>query len=285
MSITDTSTSPTAADSGAPAGAVFRADKRYRGTAETSAERVDTILRALLGAVHQVVSDHEITYPEFQAAKSWLMEVGEGDEWPLLLDVFVEHAVEEVASRSRQGTKGSIEGPYYLPGSRRLPAHCELPRRADEKGTPLSLTGQVRDVNDTPLPGAEVDIWHADADGHYSGFAPHLPEGNLRGLVVTDDEGRFSIRTIRPAPYRIPADGPTGRMIAAAGRHPWRPAHLHVMVRAEGHRQVTTQLYFEGGAWVDDDVARATKPELFLRPVADGEGGLVQRYDFVLERA
>ncbi|MFE1406832.1 hypothetical protein ACFW5D_24865 [Streptomyces sp. NPDC058770] len=78
---------------------------------------------------------------------------------------------------------------------------------------------------------------------------------------------------------------PTGRMIAAAGWHPWRPAHLHVMVRAEGHRQLTTQLYFAGGARVDDDVARATKPELILRPVADGEGGLVQRYDFVLERA
>lgn len=285
MSITDPSTSPTAAGSGASATAAFRAAGKRRGTAETSAERADTVLRALLGAVHQVISDHEITYPEFQAAKSWLMEVGEGGEWPLLLDVFVEHAVEEVASRSRLGTKGTIEGPYYLPGSERLPAHCELPRRPDERGTPLSFTGQVRDVDGTPLPGAEVDIWHADADGYYSGFAPHLPEGNLRGLVVTDDEGRFSIRTVCPAPYRIPTDGPTGRMIAAAGWHPWRPAHLHVMVRAEGHRQLTTQLYFEGGAWVDDDVARATKPELILRPAADGEGGLAQRYDFVLERA
>ncbi|MET9663277.1 catechol 1,2-dioxygenase [Streptomyces sp. NPDC006510] len=284
MSSTRTSTPPTAAGSGASASAAFRAGRQGRGTVETSTERADSILRALLGAVHQVISDHEVTYPEFQAAKNWLMEVGEGGEWPLFLDVFVEHAVEEVASRSQQGTKGTIEGPYHLPGSKRLPAHCELPRRADEKGTPLSFTGQVRDVDGTPLPGAEVDIWHADADGYYSGFAPHLPEGNLRGLVVTDDEGRFSIRTIQPAPYRIPTDGPTGRMIAAAGWHPWRPAHLHVMVRAEGHRQLTTQLYFEGGEWVDDDVARATKPELILRPVADGGGGLVQRYDFVLER-
>ncbi|MGY1692754.1 catechol 1,2-dioxygenase [Geodermatophilus sp. SYSU D01105] len=279
--------SPTAAGSGANATASFRSTEQYRGgdAATVSPERVSTVAKAVLQGVHQAIREHDVTYPEFQAAKAWLIEVGEGGEWPLFLDVFVEHVVEEVAARTQTGTKGSILGPYYLPGQKRLPAQATLPMRDDEVGTPLVFSGQVRDVDGTPLPGAEVDIWQADDQGYYSGFAPHLPEGNLRGVVVTDDEGRFEIRTIQPAPYQIPTDGPTGKLITAAGWHPWRPAHLHLLVRAPGHRTITTQLYFAGGEWVDSDVAEATKPELILDPQDQGDGTRAVTYDFVLEPA
>ena len=276
---------PTAAGSGASASEAFRASKARHGEAGTSTDRVDTVMRELLDALHDVIVEHEVTYPEFQAVKGWLMEVGEGNEWPLFLDVFVEHSVEEVAARRQNGTKGTVEGPYYLPDQVRLPATAELPRRPDEKGTPLLLTGQVRDLEGKPLGGAELDIWHADADGYYSGFAPHIPDGNLRGVVVTDDEGRFEVRTMQPAPYQIPTDGPTGKLIAAAGWHAWRPAHVHLMVRAHGHRTITTQLYFAGGDWLGSDIAEATKPELILSPNDDGQGGLRLEYDFVLEPA
>ena len=283
MSITETS--PTAAGSGASASEAFRTSVQRRGVAGTSPERVAAVVSAVLKGVHAAINEHEVTYPEFQVAKAWLMEVGEGGEWPLFMDVFIEHVVEDVAERSQAGTKGTIEGPYYLSGQVKLPARAELPRRDDEKGTPLVLTGQVRDLDGSPLSGAEVDIWHADADGFYSGFAPHIPEGNLRGVVVADSEGRFEISTVEPAPYQIPTDGPTGKLIEAAGWHPWRPAHLHIMVRADGHRSVTTQLYFAGGDWLDSDVAEATKPELILSPEDDGSGGKRQVYDFELERA
>ncbi len=274
---------PTAAGSGASASEAFRASKERHGAVETSTERAGTVFRALLDALHDVIVEHEVSYPEFQTVKGWLMEVGEGNEWPLFLDVFVEHSVDEVAARRQHGTKGTVEGPYYLPNQPRLPARADLPRRHDEKGTPLLLMGQVRDLEGRPLAGAELDIWHADADGYYSGFAPHVPEGNLRGVVVADDEGRFEVRTVQPAPYQIPTDGPTGKMIAAAGWHAWRPAHLHAMVRAAGHRTLTTQLYFAGGEWLGTDIAEATKPELILSPEGDGQGGLRLDYDFVLE--
>jgi catechol 1,2-dioxygenase len=105
----------------------------------------------------------------------------------------------------------------------------------------------------------------------------------LRGVVVTDDEGRFEITTILPVPYRIPTDGPTGELIAAAGWHPWRPAHLHLLVRADGHRPITTQLYFTSGQYLSDDVAKATKPELILDPQQLPDGSYRSDYDFVLE--
>ncbi|MEV6283994.1 catechol 1,2-dioxygenase [Kribbella sp. NPDC051770] len=275
--------SPTAAGSGASASENFRAAAERRTAAGTSPERVSAIVTAVLRGVHDAVREHQVTYPEFQAAKAWLMEVGETGEWPLFMDVFVEHVVEDVASTTQHGTKGSIEGPYYLPGQVALGSTCELPRRDDERGDPLVLDGQVRALDGTPLGGALVDIWHADADGYYSGFAPHLPEGNLRGVVTTDAEGRFAITTVQPAPYQIPTDGPTGKLIAAAGWHPWRPAHLHVIVRAEGYRPITTQLYFAGGEWLDSDVAEATKPELIIDPQDDGTGTRRSTYDFELE--
>jgi catechol 1,2-dioxygenase len=279
-------TSPTAADSGAQASASFRTTEQYSaaGLAADTA-RVDTLARALLGAVHAVITEHEVTYPEFQAAKTWLMDVGDGGEWPLFLDVFVEHAVEAVAAKHQDGTVGTILGPYYLPGQVQLSSPATLPARADEAGTPLAFRGQVTDTSGAPVPGAVLDVWQADEQGYYSGFAPDIPAGNLRGVVTADDQGRFEIRTIAPAPYQVPTDGPTGALISAAGWHPWRPAHLHLLVSAPGRRTVTTQLYFAGGEYLDSDVAEAVKPELVLDPTDVGDGTREVTYDFVLEDA
>ncbi len=277
--------SPTAAASGASATEAFRASQQHHTEDGTPPERVSAVVKAVLDGVHQAIRTQQVTYPEFAAAKQWLIEVGEGGEWPLLLDVFVEHEVEAVAAASQQGSKGSILGPYYLPDAPKLPAATTLPMRDDEQGTPLVLTGQIRDTAGNPVPGAELDIWHADHEGYYSGFAPHVPDGNLRGVVVADDNGGFEINTIQPAPYQIPTDGPTGKLIEAAGWHPWRPAHLHLIVRAPGHRPITTQLYFAGGEWLDSDVAEATKPELILDPQPQADGRRRAEYDFVLEPA
>ena len=284
--MTTTESSPTAAGSGSSATEAFRAGRAdAAGAPAVSPERISGVVSSLLAGIHETIRSESVTYDEFQAAKQHLIEVGEGGEWPLLLDVFVEHVVEDVASRAQDGTKGSILGPYYLPGAARLDSPATLPARPDEKGTVLVFSGQVRDTDGNPLPGAEVDIWQADEQGYYSGFAPHLPDGNLRGVVVADAGGRFEIRTIEPAPYQIPTDGPTGKLIEAADWHPWRPAHLHLLVSAPGMRTITTQLYFRGGEWLDSDVATATKPELILDPVDAGDGTHAVEYDFVLERA
>lgn len=280
-----TETSPTAAGSGASATEAFRASTAGRGPGQVDPERVSAVAGAVLKGIHQAIREQEVTYPEFEAAKEYLIEVGEGGEWPLLLDVFVEHVVEEVAARTQTCTKGSILGPYYLPDQARLATPATLPQRPEAQGIPLVLSGAVRSTDGTPLAGAELDLWQADEQGYYSGFATGVPDGNLRGVVTTDDEGRFAITTIRPAPYQIPTDGPTGKLISAAGWHPWRPEHLHLLVSAPGHRKITTQLYFDGGEWLDSDVASAVKPELVLTPAVQDDGTERAEYDFVLEPA
>ena len=272
----------TAAASGGAATEKF-VEKAKAGP-DTSPERVSALASEVLSAVHDVIRRHHVTYEEYDALKAWLIQVGADGEWPLFLDVFVESVVEEVASEHREGSKGTIEGPYYVPGAPALAADATLPMRAEEAGTPLLFHGRVRDVAGNPLAGATLEVWHADDAGFYSQFAPGLPEWNLRGTVTADDAGTFRIRTIRPAPYQIPTDGSTGALIRSAGWHAWRPAHLHLKVSAAGCQPITTQLYFEGDEHVADDIASAVKPELVLRPDV-APNGEEARYDFVLDPA
>ena len=274
----------TAAASGANATERFQSDKSpYDAVKDTSPERVDLLARAVLDAVHRTIREHEVTYDEYNVLKAWLIQVGEDGEWPLFLDVWVEHVVEEVATDHREGSKGTIEGPYYVPDAPEQGARGSVPMREGEQGTPLTWTGTVTDVDGTPLEGAMVELWHADADGFYSQFAPGIPEWNLRGSFTVGADGAFEIHTIQPAPYQIPTDGSCGKLIAAAGWHAWRPAHLHVKVSAPGHELLTAQLYFPGDEHNDDDIASAVKPELILAPVAQEDGTVTVDYGFVLD--
>jgi len=276
-----------AAESGASATDQFleRAQAATRGgTVDT--DRVSTLAGRAIQALNDIVLEEKVTYAEYNALKAWLIRVGEDGEWPLFLDVWLEHSVEEVASEHRKGSKGTIEGPYYVPNAPQRAWDGTIPMREDEPGTPLLFTGQVRAVDGTALPGAIIELWHADSLGFYSQFAPGLPEWNLRGVFVANDEGRFRIETMRPAPYQIPTDGACGALIDAAGWHAWRPAHLHLKVSAPGHELITTQLYFPGDPHNDDDIAGAVKPELLLDPSRreEGEGEIVV-YDFILDPA
>jgi catechol 1,2-dioxygenase len=275
----------TAAASGALATQRFTADKSpYEAVKDTPPERVDQLAREVLDAVHQTIRNHQVTYDEYNALKAWLIQVGEDGEWPLFLDVWLEHAIEDVATGHRNGNKGTIEGPYYVPNAPELGPQGTLPMRAGEQGTALVWNGVITSTSGTPLPG-KVELWHADADGFYSQFAPGIPEWNLRGSFSTGPDGKFTITTIRPAPYQIPTDGSCGKLISAAGWHAWRPAHLHVKVSAPGHELLTAQLYFPGDPHNDDDIATAVKPELMLNPVTRPDGSQTIAYDFVLDPA
>jgi catechol 1,2-dioxygenase len=273
----------TAAASGASATERFKSDKSGN-VASTPTERVDLLAREVLDAVHETIRKHKVTYAEFNALKSWLISVGDDGEWPLFLDVWVEHVVEEVATGHREGNKGSIEGPYYVPDAPEQGAHGTIPMREDEGGTPLAWSGTVTSTDGTPLSGAKVEVWHADDDGYYSQFAPGIPAWNLRGTFTVGDDGAFEIHTVQPAPYQIPTDGACGKLIAAAGWHAWRPAHIHVKVSAPGHELLTAQLYFPGDEHNDDDIASAVKPELILDPQPAGDGTSARvTYGFVLD--
>ncbi|WP_132993040.1 catechol 1,2-dioxygenase [Gordonia zhaorongruii] len=275
-----------AAESGANASVQFRERMAANaaGSGPIDHERVDYLASKAVKALNDIVIEDKVSYAEYNALKAWLIKVGEDGEWPLFLDVWLEHSVEEVANEHREGSKGTIEGPYYMSGSPEIEWNGTIPMRDDEPGTPFVFSGQVRSVDGRPLAGAKLELWHADNLGFYSQFAPGLPEWNLRGTFIANEEGRYEIHTIRPAPYQIPTDGACGQLIAAADWHAWRPAHLHFKVSAPEHELNTSQLYFPGDPHNGDDIASAVKPELILdpKPNPNGEGEITE-YDFVLD--
>jgi len=252
----------------------------------TANSRVVEVVQPLIDRVQEVIREKNLSYDEWHQAIHFMIDLANAGEVPLLMAVF-EATVDEVANAASTSSTTAIEGPYYVPGAPMLEPPYVMPQRPDEPGEPLVFFGTVRTPDGQPIVGALLDVWQADATvpATYSNIDPGQPDFNLRGKLKTDEQGRFELTTIRPAPYHIPDQGPTGRLLNALGRHSWRPAHIHVKISADGYQPLTTQLYFQGDQFLDSDVAGAVKDELIvpLQPArSDGSSHLTLRYDFQL---
>jgi catechol 1,2-dioxygenase len=252
--------------------------------------RVTEVVQPLIDEVRRSIVEHGVTYEEWHEVVAFLLDVGATGEMPLLLDALFEAAVDASANRASSASPSAIEGPYYVPGAPLLEAPCVMPQRPDEPGERLLFTGSVTNTDGAPVPFALLDVWHSDATvpGTYSNIHGDQPDFNLRGRLHADEQGRFALQTIQPVPYTIPFEGPTGRLLAGLGRHPWRPAHIHVKVSAAGYCTLTTQIYFSGGQYLESDSANAVKDELVI-PIESAGGDhpdtAVLHYDFRLQPA
>lgn len=228
-------------------------------------ERLKKILLDLEKTILEFMHKHSINHDEYRKATNLIVaSVKEGEE-SLLPDVFFEAAATNIGNIGRKGSHEAIEGPFYTPGSPVLTNPGRLPMRQDEAGETLFFNGRVANMDGIPIEGAIVDLWHADAQGLYSQIHPGIPEWNLRGRLLTNDQGEYEFRTILPPPYEIPKFGSTGKVLAALGRHVYRPAHLHVKVSHADYGEMTSQLYFQGGEYLDSDVANAVRDDLMVK--------------------
>jgi catechol 1,2-dioxygenase len=256
-------------------------------------DRVRVVVEDLQRMLTEFIRRHAITPAEYRRATDVIIASVQGGEKSLLFDVFLEAAAVDVGNFGHDGSMEAIEGPFYLPAAPKLSPPHRLPQRPNEAGDVLIFHGTVTNTDGGPLAGVELDIWQADAAGRYSNIFPGIPEWNLRGRLATAADGSFEVQTILPPPYEIPKHGPTGAVLTAIGRHCYRPAHLHVKLRHPGYRELTSQLYFRGGDYLDSDVANAVRDGLILdlacheRPgVADGptQRYVIARRDFALAR-
>ena len=230
--------------------------------------RLRRVLTSLVHHLHAFVKDVELTQDEWGVAIDFLTRTGQlssdvRQEFILLSDVLgVSMLVETINHRTGgAATESTVLGPFHVAGSprRRLGDTIDL----DGKGTPCLVSGRVTGAEGEPLPGALVDVWQAGDDGFYDVQQPDVQSpGNLRGLFTADDQGRFWFRSVVPRHYPIPDDGPVGQLLAATGRHPYRPAHLHFIVAAPGHRPVTTHAFVADSPYLDSDAVFGVKESL-----------------------
>jgi catechol 1,2-dioxygenase len=239
--------------------------------AHTPDPRLRELLTALVRHLHAFVKEVELTEEEWGAAVEFLTRTGQRcddvrQEFVLLSDVLgISMLVETINHRTGgTATESTVLGPFHMVDSppRELGADIAL----DGRGERCLVTGRVTGPDGEPLAGALVDVWQANADGFYDVQQPDVqPERNLRGLFTADHDGRFWFRTIVPRYYPIPDDGPVGRLLAATNRHPNRPAHIHFIAAASGHRPVTTHLFLDGSPYLDSDAVFGVKESL-VRP-------------------
>ncbi|MET9567249.1 intradiol ring-cleavage dioxygenase [Streptomyces tauricus] len=230
--------------------------------------RLRELLSALIRHVHDFARETRLTQAEWERAIGFLTATGQTctdtrQEFILLSDVLgLSMLVETLnADRAPGATESTVLGPFHLTESpvRALGADIDLVG----SGEPCVVSGRVLSQDGTPLPGAALDVWQADADGFYDVQRPDVqPAGNGRGLFTTDAAGRFWFRTCVPSPYPIPTDGPVGDLLRATGRHPYRPAHIHFIATAEGHTPVTTHIFVAGSDYLDSDAVFAVKHSL-----------------------
>ncbi|MPY99608.1 MAG: 6-chlorohydroxyquinol-1,2-dioxygenase [Actinophytocola sp.] len=243
------------------------ADAVVDSFADTPDPRLRTIMSSLVRHLHAFVRDVEPTLPEWEQAIDFLTAVGQKcddkrQEFILFSDALgVSMLVETINARgAAETTASTVLGPFHVVESppRELGDSIDL-----LGGEPCVVTGRVRSVDGTPLPGARLDIWQASDRGFYDVQQPDVqPEGNLRGLFTADADGAFWFRTVVPSYYPIPTDGPVGQLLTATNRHPYRPAHIHFIVSADGHVPVTTHVFVADSPYIDSDAVFAVKRSL-----------------------
>lgn len=267
--------------------------------AQAGDARLRDIATSLVQHLHAFAREVRLTEDEWLAGMGFLADTGRlcsdrRQEFMLLSDLLGLSML--VASQDRRRaagcTESTVPGPFHMDDAPPVPRWGDLAQGTG--GEPCFVQGRVRGPAGEPVPGAEVQVWHADGDGRYD--LQHGDDAALRarGRLGTDAQGCFAFRTVRPCGHAVPTDGTGGRLLQALGRHPWRPAHLHFMITAGGYRRLVTQVFCSGDAQLDSDAVFGVRRSLvadWLRheagPTPDGGTSPVpfftMDFDFVLD--
>jgi catechol 1,2-dioxygenase len=264
---------------------------------QTSDARLREIMVSLIRHLHGFVRDVRLTEPEFRDAAAILAKLGQQttDSHNEVVLMAGSLGVSSLVCLINNGDAGTTEtsqsllGPFWRLNSPRVENGGSI-MRSDTPGPAVFVALRVVDRQGRPIAGAEVDIWHSSPVGLYENQDPDQAEMNLRGKFTTDEDGRISFRSVRPAGYPIPTDGVVGRLLAAQGRHPFRPAHIHALVFKEGYKTLTSQVYADDDPHLETDVQFGVTRALVGRferhddPRADADAPWYSlAYTFVME--
>jgi catechol 1,2-dioxygenase len=232
--------------------------------------RVQQVAVRLLGDLCKAIEDLDISQSEFWTGVSYMAAAGASNELGLLaaglgLERFLDIRADEAEAKAglEGGTPRTIEGPLYVAGAPESVGFARLDDGQDAgQAETLFMQGIVYGQDGKPLPGAKVEVWHANLLGNYSFFDRTQSDFNLRRTIITDGQGRYRFRSILPKGYGCPPDGTTQQLLDLLGRHGQRPAHIHFFVSAPGHRKLTTQINIDGDEYLWDDFAFASREGL-----------------------
>ncbi|MDE0390059.1 MAG: 6-chlorohydroxyquinol-1,2-dioxygenase [Rhodospirillales bacterium] len=254
---------------------------------EGGAGRMQEMMISLTRHLHGFIRDVEPTEEEWMAAIRFLTATGkkcddQRQEFILLSDTLGATMLVDAINHRKPGgaTESSVLGPFYREGAPDYENGADL-AEGETGGESVLVSGRVVDLEGGPIAGAVLDIWQTAPDAIYAAQDPSGSSYNLCGRITTEDDGRYWFRTRKPVSYTVPGDGPVGAMLEAAGRHNWRPAHIHFMLSAPGYETLVTQLFTDDDPYLDTDAVFGVKDSLIVH-YEPGDDGLRLDHDFVM---
>jgi hydroxyquinol 1,2-dioxygenase len=251
-------------------------DEVVASFATSTSDRYRVVMTSLVRHLHGFARDVRLTHAEWETAVDFLTRTGQisdgrRQEFILLSDVLGLSmlTVGINAPASHGATESTVFGPFFVDDAPEVPLGGDIAQGA--KGTQCWVAGQVRSTDGAPLPGVRLDAWEADEDGLYdTQYAGNRTAG--RGWQITGANGEYRFWSVLPTHYPVPDDGPVGELVAAAGRHPMRPAHLHFKVTAPGHRTLITHVFVAGDEYLHNDAVFGVKDSL-VAEFTEHQGG------------
>jgi len=234
----------------------------------TSDARFRQVMTSLIKHLHAFVRETGLTEAEWFDGIRFLTATGQKcdekrQEYILLSDTLgVSMLVDALNHRKPAGaTDSTVLGPFYVKGAPDMPLGANIAEGV--AGEPTYFSGIVRSFDGKPIAGATLDVWSTDGAGQYD-VQRAGGELRARGRITTDAQGHYAFWTVKPVSYPIPTDGPVGKMLLQMGRHPYRPAHTHMIVSASGFEPVTTHLFVRGDPYLESDAVFAVKDSLVV---------------------
>ena len=223
--------------------------------------RTREILSSLVRHLHAFAREVRLTEEEFRKACVSIAELGQRTtethnevvRWLVRWASRCWFACSTMADNGQTGRTANLLGPFWRMDSPFNPNGGSIVR-SPTPGDPLFVTAAVKDSEGKPVAGAEVDVWHSSTEGFYEHQDPGQADMNLRGKFITDEQGLIRFRSIKPAGYPIPVDGPVGDLLRAQGRHNMRPAHIHFLIYKPGFKTHISQVYVNDDKYIDSDV-------------------------------
>ena len=223
--------------------------------------RLREILLALVRHLHGFVREVRLTEREFQEAVRIVAALGHKttashNEVVLMAGSLGVSSLVCLLNNGNHGqteTQANLLGPFWR-DDQPLSASGDSLVRSPTPGPGLVVLASIEDGKGHAVAGAEVDVWHSSPEGLYENQDSRQAEMNLRGRFISDQAGRFHFRSVKPAGYPIPIDGPVGELVRATRRHNYRPAHLHFMVYKPGFKTLISQIYAPDDEHIDSDV-------------------------------
>lgn len=233
--------------------------------------RMAQVMGVITRHLHAAVKEIEPTQDEWFEAIKFLTDVGHTctdwrQEFILLSDTLgVSMLVDAINNRKPSGaSESTVLGPFHVEDAPEMPMGSNI--CLDAKGVPMLVEGRILGTDGAPISGAKIDVWQANDEGFYDVQQKGIqPDFNLRGVFRTQDDGGYHFKGVKPKFYPIPDDGPVGRMLEQLGRHPFRPAHLHYIVSANGFETLITHIFDPDDPYINSDAVFGVKSSLMAK--------------------